>query len=73
MRSTCRTTLQATPGQLVFGRDMIFNIQHEANWKAIVDRKQQRINKNNQIENSKRIAHDYQVWDKVLLERHDAK
>jgi len=73
IRSTYHTTLQATPGQLVFGRDMIFNIQHEANWKAIMDRKQQRIDKNNRDENSKRIVRDYQVGDKVLLERHDAR
>ena len=26
---------QATPGQLVFGRDMVFNIAHEAIWKDI--------------------------------------
>jgi hypothetical protein len=32
VRSTFHTSLQNTPGQLVFGRDMIFNIQHIANW-----------------------------------------
>jgi hypothetical protein len=73
IRSTYHTTLQATPGQLVYGRDMIFNIKHEANWKAIVDRKQRKINKNNKYENAKRIAHDYKVGDKVLLERHQAR
>ena len=73
IRSTYHTTLQATPGQLVYGRDMIFNIKHEANWKAIVDRKQRKINKNNKYENARRIAHDYKVGDKVLLERHQAR
>ena len=33
VRSTYHTTLKATPGQLVFGRDMIFNIKHEADWQ----------------------------------------
>ncbi len=33
VRSTFHTTLQQTPGQLVFGRDMIFNIKHTANWE----------------------------------------
>ena len=28
VRSTHHITLQKSPGQLVFGRDMIFNIQH---------------------------------------------
>ena len=40
MRSTYHTTLKKTPGQLVFGRDMIFNIQHVANWKYIRQNKQ---------------------------------
>jgi hypothetical protein len=31
IRSTFHTTLQASPGQLVFGRDMIHDIQFEAN------------------------------------------
>jgi hypothetical protein len=31
MRSTYHTTLQATPSQLMFGRDMIHNIAFKAN------------------------------------------
>jgi len=59
------------PGQLVFGRDMIFNIKHVANWQAIKQRKQQLIHKNNERENSKRAPYEYRVGDKVLLERKD--
>ena len=33
IRSTVRTTTQHTPSQLVFGRDVILNINQEANWK----------------------------------------
>jgi hypothetical protein len=32
IRSTYHTILQATPCQLVFGRDMIHNIAFKANW-----------------------------------------
>jgi hypothetical protein len=32
IRSTYHTTLQATPCQRVFGRDMIHNIAFRANW-----------------------------------------
>ena len=67
VRSTLHTTLKKTPGQLVFGRDMIFNIQHQADWELIRQRKQELINKNNQRENSKRIPHEYRVEDQVLL------
>jgi hypothetical protein len=35
VRSTFHTTLQNTPGQLAFGRDMILNFKHEANWEYI--------------------------------------
>ena len=67
--STYHTTLQATPSELAFGRDMIFNIQHEANWEPIhSSRKQARIASNKQCKNAKRIEHDYKVGDKALLE-----
>ena len=69
VRSTIHTTLKKTPGQLVFGRDMIFNMKHEADWEMIKQRKQKLINKNNERENSKRIPHTYRVGDKVLLRR----
>ena len=55
------------PGQLVFGRDMIFNIQHVANWENIGQNKQSLINKNNKAENAKRVAHLYKKGDLVLL------
>ena len=69
VRSTYHTTLKKSPGQLVFGRDMIFNIQHKANWDLIRQRKQKLINKNNQQENKTRIPHTYSVGDQVLLRR----
>jgi len=72
MPATYHTTLQATPGQLVFGRDMILNTPYVADWTAIKARKQELIRKNNKIENSKRIPHQYRVGDKVMLENHCA-
>eukprot|EP00957_Ditylum_brightwellii_P050054 3794170-Ditylum_brightwellii.AAC.1 len=39
-RVTVHTTIQATPMQLVFGRDAILNAKHEANWKYINERKE---------------------------------
>jgi hypothetical protein len=35
IRSTYHTTLQATPYQLVFGRDMIHDISFRSNWDRI--------------------------------------
>jgi len=65
-RATYHTTTQATPAQLVFGRDAILNTKFDANWKAIHDRKQRAIIQNNQRENKVRIPHDYKVGDEVL-------
>jgi hypothetical protein len=50
IRATYHTTLQKSPGQLISGRDMIFNIQHTANWEFIRARKQRLIQKNNKNE-----------------------
>ena len=66
-RATVHTTTLATPMQLVFGRDAILPIQHQANWKFITDRKQKLININNKRENSKRIPLTYAVGDMVML------
>jgi hypothetical protein len=38
-RSTYHTTLQATPCQLVFGRDMIHNIAFRSNWDQMQKQK----------------------------------
>ncbi len=66
------TTLQAMPGQeLIFGRDMVLNVQHLTDWTVIKAQKQI-IHKNNQIENSKCIPHHYQVGDLVMLENNRA-
>ena len=47
IRATYHTALQASPMQLVFGKDVILNINHVANWEHIWQRKQLRINHNN--------------------------
>ncbi len=65
-RATYHTTTQATPAQLVFGRDAILNTKFDANWKYIRDRKQRLIKQNNKKENAKRIPHEYKIGDKVL-------
>jgi hypothetical protein len=46
--------MQATPIQLVFGRDTILNVKHEANCKCINERKDKIIKKKNENENKKR-------------------
>ena len=69
VRATYHTTLQASPMQLVFGRDAILNIKHVADWEHIRQRKQLRINHNNMRENMRRNNHQYRVGDKILVNR----
>ena len=69
MRSTYHTTLQATPAQLVFGRDMILPISVQADWNRIKNRKQKEINRNNERENQKRIDYTYKAGNKIWLKK----
>jgi hypothetical protein len=70
MRATVHTTNQASPMQLVFGRDAILNVSFQADWQYIKERKQKLIVQNNKRENAKRKPHTYQVNDtvKILLD-----
>ena len=67
VRATYHTTLQASPMQLVFGRDAILNITRITDWEHIRQRKQARINENNRRENLARRAHNYSIGDKILV------
>jgi hypothetical protein len=69
VRSTFHTTLKATPGQLVFGRDMVLPIKFMADWGAIEQQRQKEMGRNNRRENASRISHDYKVGDKILLKK----
>jgi hypothetical protein len=67
--STFNTTIKATSGQLVFGRDMVLPIKFMAGWGEIEQQRQKEMGRNNRRENSSRINHDYIVGYKVLLKK----
>ena len=69
IRSTHHTTLAATPGQLVFGRDMLLNIAFKANWESICNKRQLSINTSNTKENKSRIPHTYSIGDSITITR----
>ena len=69
MRATVHSTNRASPSQLVFGRDAMLNVNFEANWQYIKERKQHLIKQNNQRENRTRVPHEYKVGDKVLVKQ----
>ena len=59
-----------SPGQLLFGRDIIILIKHNVYWKFIRQKNQTQINKDNIRENKKQVAHDYNVIDKFMINNH---
>ena len=67
MHSTCHAALQATPGQLTFGHDMLLNVKHDANWDAFKKHCQTLIDSRFQTENHHCIDHDWKVGDQALI------
>eukprot|EP00957_Ditylum_brightwellii_P136420 10404784-Ditylum_brightwellii.AAC.1 len=54
MRATIHSTSRAAPAQLVFRCDAMLNVQHEANWTYIEERRDKISSKNNKMENKTR-------------------
>jgi hypothetical protein len=69
IRSTYHTVMEATPGQLVFGRDMIYNLKSITDYERLRARKEKFIKLANEMENKNRVEYDYKIGDKVLLYR----
>ena len=67
IRSTHHTVLGMSPGAAVFGRDMLFDIPHLADWKAVGERRQHLVSQNNARENKQRVDFDWAIGDKCLL------
>ena len=61
-----------SPGQLIFGRDMIPPIKHRVGWELIRQQKQIQINRDNARENKHRVDYNYKVGDKFMLTKHNA-
>jgi len=70
IRASYHSTLQATPAQLVFQRDMVFNIADIVDWRSITINKQKQVDKYNLRENRKRVDYDYEVRDQVYIIRY---
>ena len=73
VRSLFHTTLNATPGQLVFSRDMLFDMRFHPDWEDIRKRKRAQVLKDNDRENSQRRDHVFRTGDKVLLKKDHLK
>ena len=72
IHSTKNSFSCCSPGQLIFGLDMILMIKHTVDWELIHQQKKAQINKDNIRENRNRVDHDYKVVDKVVLNNNSA-
>ena len=70
-RCAVNHTMQTSPGSLVFNRDMIMNIPLIANLYSIQERRQQLIDENLRRTNARRIQHNYNIGDKVMVVEYD--
>ena len=67
IRSTHHSVLRASPGQCIFGRDMLFDIPFLCDWSDIGKRRQQLVDRSNARENKKRVPFDYTVGSKAMI------
>ena len=67
IRSTHHSVLDASPGQAIFGRDMLFDIPFLCDWSEIGRRRQKLVERSNARENKKRVPFDYEVGQKALI------
>jgi len=56
IRASYHSMLKATPGELVFGQDMIFNMNKVVNWQLAEKQKQDQIIRDNIRENLGRVT-----------------
>ena len=61
IREFYRRTVEDTPGQAVFSRDMIFNLVSFIDWQVITSKKQRQVIIDNVRENYSQVSHDYAV------------
>ena len=53
----------ATPGQAVFGIEILFSLVSVVDWKVVTAVKQQQLDIDNVKENSRQVTHDYEIVD----------
>jgi hypothetical protein len=71
VRSAVHRTLNVSPGAMVFQRDMVLPIPLIADFELIRQRRQAVVDDNKRRQNLRRIFHDYNVGDEVLIINQD--
>jgi hypothetical protein len=58
-------SIKASPGAVIFGQDMLFDILFIANWKKIGEHRQRLTDLNPARESKGRIDYDYKVGQRI--------
>ena len=58
----------ATPGQAVFGIDMLFNLMSVVDWRVVTAAKKLQLDIDNVREIPRRVTHDYRIGNQVYVE-----
>ncbi|OWY95652.1 Pol Polyprotein [Phytophthora megakarya] len=67
VHTSYHTILNASPGQVLFGQDMITRRLDNANWSYLSKQRFDAILADNDRENDKRLEHFYQLGDQVMV------
>ena len=65
--STYHAVLKSTPGAVIFGRNMIFDIPYVAHSNKIERRRQKKVECTNNRKNKRQLPHDYAVGHNILI------
>ena len=68
IRASYHLTIGDTTYQVVFGRDIIFNLSPVLYWQVITTKKQRQVDIDNALENSRLVTHGFEVGDIVYVE-----
>ena len=67
LNTTTPSNMPYSPGQLVFGMDMIFRQKVKIDWAIIKKERRRQTVANNRKENKTRLEYEYKVGDMVLI------
>ena len=63
IRASYHHTIMTTPGQAVFGGDILFNLASVLYWIVVTTAKQCQVYIDDVRENYRRVTHDYAICD----------
>ena len=68
IQASYKCTIMATPGQSVFGRDMLFNLASVVDWWVVTAAKQCQVDIDIFREKARQIMHDFAIVNPVYVE-----